>query len=245
MSFRLAGIAGGCGAGVALVAGLGGCNLVAGLNDYEVGTGSGASTASQSTSSSTGGGGGSGGGCGSPVVVPVDANADVKSLAPNQNGGGDQTFSVHLVGGASVVHALFRASGLSEAALGKNRAELCVQHASPAAGVGTGVVSAYELSQPWNEDEVTWNVAAGGVSWTLPGGDYEATPHDGVFINGQAQAETEKCWDVTAYAEKVAGASATDHGVILVPTGTNFTAVFFSDDATTVVRPVFKLWTCP
>ncbi|MCC6525767.1 MAG: hypothetical protein IT373_24180 [Polyangiaceae bacterium] len=244
MSFRLAGIAGGCGAGVALVAGLGGCNLVAGLNDYQVGSGSGGSTASQSTSSSTSAGGG--GSCGSPVVVPIDANADVKSLLPNQNGGSDQTFSVHLVGGTSEVHALFLASGLHEAALGKNRAELCVQHASPAAGVGTGVVGAFEVSLAWNEAEVTWNVASGGVSWTLPGGDYEATPLDAVSIDGQADAETEKCWDVTSYAEKVAGAGTSDRGIILVPTGTNFTAVFFADDATNpIVRPVFKLWACP
>lgn len=162
-----------------------GCSLypdTAPVVDAAGGAGSGGTgaTAGGGASGSGGAGGNSGaaqggsGGvvCASPQTLELDAEADafVASNQPATTHGAEDMLELSPNGSRRVVARFALASALGSAsAIQSARLDLTVIENKDFAET----LVAHRLTRVWDEGLVTWDTAEEGVSWTVPGGDFE------------------------------------------------------------------------
>ncbi len=97
----------------------------------------------------------------------------------------------------------------------------------------------YPVTRSWTESQVTWNIAATGINWTTPGGDYTATTADATAYK-QASAGVWYAFDVTGRVQGWVTTPAGNYGWVLKVTDENqhnqdyFTS---SNNTDTIHRP--------
>lgn len=81
-------------------------------------------------------------------------------------------------------------------------------------------VSAYRLKRGWVEDEATWNSAAVGAQWGVPGAD-SSTDRDLTPAASMVVSETNRKYtmDITTLAQYWVDHPDENHGVLLIATG--------------------------
>lgn len=88
----------------------------------------------------------------------------------------------------------------------------------------------YRLTQAWVEDEATWNQRSTGVAWTSLGAD-GAGSNAGVALSGDCTATGQRSIDVTTFVQEWSD-GASNHGLVLVDSGTDGVAFGSSESAT-------------
>jgi hypothetical protein len=78
----------------------------------------------------------------------------------------------------------------------------------------TGYYAAHRLTRSWGEMTMNWNLADVGVSWTTPGGDYEATA-DALSPKNPNKVPQWYQWDLTTRAQQWINNSAGNYGWLI------------------------------
>ncbi|MGQ9585404.1 MAG: DNRLRE domain-containing protein [Anaerolineae bacterium] len=92
-------------------------------------------------------------------------------------------------------------------------------------------VNAYKVLRPWTEMGATWNQANAGVNWNLPGcngvSDRELTAAATVVVNAPNASYD---FDITSMVQGWMDDPASNHGVLLVGSGSTVTYEFYSSE---------------
>jgi len=80
-------------------------------------------------------------------------------------------------------------------------------------GGGTPPYGLYELTRDWNENEVTWNNATSGITWTTAGGDYDPTVVD--TFTPTVAIDVWHDWDVTTLVQQWLATPSSNLGVLI------------------------------
>ena len=110
-------------------------------------------------------------------------------------------------------------------------------------------LSAYRMKRPWVEDEATWNSAALGDPWGIPGVDSDAD-RDSTAVASVVVAQTNRKYtmEVTSLVQYWADHQGENHGVLLSAVGQTVEMRLWSSDFSVVSqRPLLRVqWQpCP
>lgn len=114
------------------------------------------------------------------------------------------------------------------------------------AGAGTWQeTTAHALTRPFVNGQATWNKAASTVSWTTPGGDFNATPASTKWFNASDGVNTWSYWSMPDQVQRWADKTEPDYGFLMRAAGTGSATWGGSfgnaNDASSSKRPYFTV----